>query len=71
MDKRFYNWRNQMPAPASPVKPPEHLYNHTERGRHARRPFGYGWMTVEKWDKIKDDPTQWSEYHVRKKMLEK
>ena len=28
-----------------------------------------GWMTVEKWDKIKDDPTQWSEYHVRKKML--
>ncbi len=69
MDKRYYDWRNQMPEPALPVKPPEHLYDHTERGRHARRPFGFGWMTVEKWDKIKDDPTQWSEYHVRKKML--
>lgn len=70
MDKRYYNWRNQMPEPASPVKPPEHLYNHTQMGNHARRPFGYGWMTVEKWNKIKDDPTQWSEFHVRKKILE-
>ena len=69
MDKRYYAWRNQMPEAASPVKPPEHLYNHTQRGRHARRPFGRGFMTVEEWDKIKDDPTQWSEYHVRKKML--
>jgi len=28
-------------------------------------------MTVEKWDKIKDDHTQWSEYHVRQRMLQK
>ena len=69
MAKRYYAWRNQMPEPALPVKPPEHLYDHTAKGRHARRPFGFGWMTVEKWDKIKDDPTQWSEFHVRKKML--
>jgi len=34
-----------------------------------RRPFGYGFMTVEKWDEIKDDPSQWSESHVREKML--
>jgi len=47
----------------------EHMYEHTNRGRHARRPFGRGFMTVETWNKIKDDPTQWSEYHVRKKML--
>ena len=71
MDKRFYAWRNQMPEKAKPEMPPEHLYEHTAKGRHARRPFGRGWMTVEKWNKIKDDPTQWSEYHVRKKMLEK
>ena len=69
MDKRYYAWRNQMPEPALPVKPPENFYDHTERGRHARRPFGRGFMTVEKWDKIKDDPTQWSEFHVREKML--
>jgi len=60
-----------MPEPHKPVKPPAHLYEHTARGRHARRPFGRGWMTFEKWNKIKDDPIQWSEYHVRKKMLEK
>lgn len=28
-----------------------------------------GWMTVEWWDKIKDDPNQWAEFHVHKKML--
>jgi hypothetical protein len=27
-------------------------------------------MTAEKWQEIKDDPTQWSEFHVRKKMLQ-
>jgi hypothetical protein len=43
---------------------------HTRNGNHARRPFGRGWMTVEKWDKIKDDPTQWSEMHMRIKMLQ-
>ncbi len=71
MDSRFYAWRKQMPEPAKPVRPPAHLYEHTQKGNHARRPFGYGWMTVEKWDQIKDDPTQWSEFHVRKKMLSK
>jgi len=71
MDRRYNNWRSQMPEPRLPVKPPEEMYEHTRRGRHARRPFGRGWMTVEKWDKIKDDPTQWSEYHVRKRMLPK
>lgn len=69
MDRRYHHWRSQMPAPRSPVKPPEKMYPHTSKGRHARRPFGRGWMTVENWDKIKDDPTQWSEFHVRKKML--
>ncbi len=69
MDKRFYAWRNQMPEPATPGKPPADLFPHTQRGNHARRPFGYGFMTVEQWDRIKDDPTQWSEFHVRKKLL--
>jgi hypothetical protein len=69
MVKRYTHWRNQMPEPALPVKPPDHLYEHTAKGRHARRPFGYGWMTVEKWDEIKHDPTQWSEFHVRMRML--
>ncbi len=27
-------------------------------------------MTAEEWDRIKDDATQWSEYHVRKRMLQ-
>ena len=58
---------SQMPEPAKPVKPPEEIYKVC--WHHARRPFGRGWMTVEEWDKIKDDLTQWSEFHVRKKML--
>ena len=69
MDKRFYAWRNQMLELAKPVKPFEHLLQHTQRGNHVRRPFGYGFMTVDQWDRIKDDPTQWSEFHVRKKLL--
>ena len=69
MDKKYHEWLNQMPEPRERVKPPENLLAHTRNGNHARRPFGRGWMTVEKWDKIKDDPTQWSEYHVRKRML--
>ena len=28
------------------------------------------WMTVEEWEGIKSDPTQWSEYHVRERMLQ-
>lgn len=71
MDKRFYNWRNQMPERAKPVRPPDNVFPHTNNGNHARKPFGLGWMSVEEWDKIKDDPTQWSEYHVRERMLSK
>jgi arylsulfatase A-like enzyme len=67
MDSRYQAWRIQMPPPRSPVMPPEPLLPHTRNGNHARRPFGRGWMTVEKWDKIKDDPTQWSEMHMRLK----
>ena len=69
MGKRYSDWLSQMPEPVSPVKPPEEIYKVC--WHHARRPFGRGWMTVEEWDKIKDDPTQWSEFHVRKKMLSK
>jgi arylsulfatase A-like enzyme len=71
MGRRWSAWRAQMPKPAAPVKPPAEFYPHTNRGRHARRPFGFGWMTAEKWAKVKDDPTQWSEFHVRKRMLSK
>jgi hypothetical protein len=68
MANRYHAWRSQMIEPRAAVKPPDEFYPHTARGRHARRPFGRGWMTVEEWDGIKDDPTQWSEFHVRKKM---
>lgn len=67
MAKRYQNWLSQMPAPCDPVIPPKHIYPYTVKGNHARRPFGRGWMTAEKWNKIKDDPTQWAEFHVRKK----
>jgi len=72
MDKQYDAWLKQMPQPRSPVKPPEELlrhYGHPLNASHARLPFGRGWMTVETWDKIKDDPTQWSEMHVRERML--
>jgi arylsulfatase A-like enzyme len=69
MDKKYHEWLKQMPEPRERVNPPEELLAHTRSGNHARRPFGRGWMTVEKWEKIKDDPTQWSEYHVREKYL--
>lgn len=69
MEERYNTWLEEMPPPASPVTPPEEMLEHTKNGDHARRPFGRGWMTVEKWDRIKDDPTQWSEYHVREKLL--
>lgn len=68
MDRRYQAWLIQMPPPRSPVKPPEALLPHTRDGNHARRPFGRGWMTVGEWDKIKDDPTQWSEMHMRLKL---
>jgi hypothetical protein len=44
-------WLAEMSDPVKPVRPPDELYEHTERGRHARRPFGSGWITVEEWDK--------------------
>jgi len=69
MDQKYNTWLQEMPQPSQPVRPPEDLLPHTGGGEHARRPFGRGWMTVEKWDKIKDDPSQWSEMHIRQKML--
>ncbi|MHC4216622.1 MAG: hypothetical protein ACYSWP_25020 [Planctomycetota bacterium] len=68
MDKQYDAWLKQMPEPRRPVRPPKELLVHTVNGLHARRPFGRGWMRVEKWDKIKDDPTMWSEMHMRKMM---
>ncbi len=68
MDKRYRRWHGRLPEPARPVRPPKELLPHTANGRHARRPFGRGWMTAEQWNRIKDDYTQWSEYHVRKRM---
>lgn len=70
MAGKFAAWRNKMAEPREPVRPPEKFYPHTNHGRHQRKPFGRGWMTVEEWDRIKDDPTQWSETHVRERMLE-
>ena len=63
--------RSQMPERAKLVKPPKEFLPHTNNGNHARKPFGKGFMMVEQWDKIKDDHTQWSEFHMRKKMLSK
>jgi arylsulfatase A-like enzyme len=67
---RYDKWLAEMAAPVAPVMPPAELLPHTANGRHARRPFGRGWMTVEQWNRIKDDPTQWAEAHVRKRMAE-
>jgi len=65
---RYHAWLSQMAPPRSPVTPPENMLPHTHDGNHARRPFGYGWMTVGEWNKIKDDPTLWSEKHMRREM---
>jgi lysophospholipase L1-like esterase len=69
MADRYDAWLGEMAKPAQPVPPPAELLEHTAQGRHARRPFGYGWMTVEEWDKIKHDPTRWSEFHARERIL--
>ncbi len=69
MASRYQAWLDEMAEPAKPVRPPDELFEHTTQGNHARRPFGYGWMTVEEWDRIKHDPTQWSEFHVRERIL--
>jgi len=70
MAKMYKDWLQKMPKPTPAVRPPKHMLPHTRNGNHARRPFGRGWMTVEKWDKIKDDPKQWSEMHIRIQMLQ-
>jgi len=67
--EKYEAWLSKMAAPVEPVRPPAELLPHTSNGSHARRPFGHGWMTVEQWDKIKDDFTQWSEFHVRQRMM--
>ena len=67
---RYDAWLSEMADPVKPVRPPEEVFEHTVRGNHARRPFGRGWITVEQWDKIKDDPTQWAESFARERMLE-
>ena len=69
MAGRYDAWLAQMQKPAAPVMPAAELMQHTAQGRHARRPFGYGWVTAEEWDKIKDDPTQWSEFHARERIM--
>lgn len=67
--ERYDGWLAQMAEPASPVPPPPELMPHTMNGRQARKPFGRGWMTVEEWDKIKEDPTKWCEIEARKRLL--
>lgn len=42
---------------------------YTMNGRQARKPFGRGWMTVESWNQIKDDPTKWGEIEARQRLL--
>ncbi len=69
IERQYHTWLKQMPQPVSPVKPPENMLPYTHNGNHARRPFGRGWMTVGEWNKIKNDPTLWSEMHMRRKML--
>ncbi|HKK18912.1 MAG TPA: sulfatase-like hydrolase/transferase [Opitutales bacterium] len=70
MVDRYAAWLAEMAEPVDPVVPPEEFFEATRGGRQPRRPYGRGWMTVEKWDKIKHDATQWSEAHVRDRMLE-
>lgn len=70
LEQRYSDWLSEMAPPAKPVRPPEALIPHTNGGNHARRPFGRGWMTVENWERIKDDPSQWSETAARKRFFE-
>lgn len=69
MADRYQAWLSEMAAAVKPVPPPAELFEHTARGSHARRPFGYGWITDKEWEKIKNDPTQWSEAHTRERLL--
>ena len=70
LEQRYTDWLSEMAPPAKPVKPPAALIPHTNGGHHARRPFGRGWMTAERWQQIKDDPGQWSETAARQRFFE-
>lgn len=70
LEARYTDWLSKMEPPRKPVRPPEEMIPHTNGGHHARRPFGRGWMTVERWNKIKDDPSQWSETAARKRFFQ-
>jgi arylsulfatase A-like enzyme len=65
---RYEAWLERMAPPVAPARPPQEWLRYTARGNHARRPFGYGWMGIEEWLEIRDDPTRWSEYHVRRRL---
>lgn len=69
MSERYEAWLSEMAKPVKSVRPPKEVFPHTNNGNHARRPFGRGWITVEEWNKIKNDPTQWAESHVRERIL--
>lgn len=69
MRQRYEQWLSEMQEPTSPVKPPAALMPYTRNGRQARKPFGKGWMTVETWNRIKDDPTKWGEREARQRLL--
>jgi arylsulfatase A-like enzyme len=70
MAKQWQVWRDQMPEPANKVRPPRKFAVATKGGDHARRPFGRGWMMIDEWEQIKEDPTQWSEDCMREKMVQ-
>lgn len=69
LEARYDDWLSQMEPPREPVRPPDYLLPHTVNGNHARRPFGRGWMTTERWEQIKDDPSQWSEEAARRRFF--
>jgi len=70
LQKRYSDWLEQMEPPRKPAPTPPEMFIHTNGGHHARRPFGRGWMTVERWNEIKDDPSQWSETAARERFFE-
>lgn len=70
MIDRYEAWMAEMADPVPAVAPPAEFHEGTRGGRHPRRPYGRGWMTVEKWEEIKHDHSQWNEADVRKRMME-
>jgi len=67
LKRKYTDWLSQMEPARDPVVPPPELIPHTNGGQHARRPFGRGWMTVERWQAIKNDPSAWSESAARQR----